>query len=103
MVKIYSAENLTSAHLLQGLLAESDISTRILNQYAQGGMGELPFTHTYPEIWLENNADKERAKKILSAYEQHSDEIGNITCPNCQESCPDTFEVCWHCGTRLTL
>lgn len=102
MIKIFSAENLQSAHLLQGLLAESGIKTQILNQYAQGGVGELPFTHTYPEIWLENDADMPRAQSIIVGFEQRAREISDLICPACQEPCPDTFEVCWRCGTRLT-
>ena len=101
MLKIYSAGNITDAYLLQSLLAEADIETRILNEYAQGGIGELSFTHAYPELWLINADDAARARDIIEKFEHRGESIGSSLCPNCGENNPDSFEICWRCQSDL--
>ena len=101
MLKIFSAGNLQDAYLLQSLLIEAGIETKILNEFAQGGSGEIPFTQAYPEIWLINAGDTERAKLIITQFESRPHEVGTNVCKNCDEPNPDTFEVCWRCGTSL--
>ena len=101
MLKIYSAGNITDAYLLQSLLAEAGIETQILNEYAQGGVGELSFTQAYPELWLVNATDTAQARDIIDKFEQRSDPVDSHPCPNCGESNPDSFEICWRCQTDL--
>lgn len=101
MKKLFSAQNITDAYLVQSLLAEANIKTHILNEYAQGGIGELPFTQAYPEIWIIEPSQYERAQDIVKAYEQRDRDIKTIVCPNCSEPNPDTFEVCWRCKADL--
>ena len=69
MVKVYSAANLQDAHILLGLLNGANIDARILNAAAQGGLGEIPFASTYPEIWLVRNGDMLRAKEVIAMFE----------------------------------
>lgn len=101
MFKIYAAANIQEAYLVQGLLNEAGIESRILNEYAQGGVGEIPFTQAYPEIWLENEHDVEKAKKIVSLFENRQQQDEELTCSQCHESNPGTFETCWQCGNPL--
>lgn len=101
MLKIYSAGNITDAYLLQSLMAEADIETQILNEYAQGGVGELSFTQAYPELWLINAADTEQARSIIEKFEQRDHPVGSTPCPNCGENNPNSFEICWRCQTDM--
>lgn len=101
MLKVFSAGNILDAYLVQSLLTEVGIETQILNEFAQGGTGEIPFTQAYPEIWLINERDAASAKIIITQFEQRPHETGTSVCKNCAEPNPDTFEVCWCCGTAL--
>ncbi len=101
MLKVFSAGNILDAYLVQSLLTEAGIETQILNEFAQGGTGEIPFTQAYPEIWLIKERDADRAKNIIDQFEQRPHEVGTSVCKNCGEPNPDTFEVCWRCGTSL--
>jgi len=105
MLKVYSAGNLIDAYLLQSLLSEAGIETRILNEFSHGGTGEIPFTQAYPEIWISNEGDApnvvKNAKTIIRQFEQRPREVGTSTCKNCNEPNPETFEVCWRCGNTL--
>ncbi|WP_455198671.1 putative signal transducing protein [Kaarinaea lacus] len=102
MFKIYSAGNIQDAYLLHGLLLDAGIESRVLNEYAQGGVGEIPFTQAYPEIWLVDELDTDRARKIIRQFEQQGNTGEDIYCTQCHEKNPETFETCWHCGKPLT-
>lgn len=101
MERLYSAANLPEAYLLRDLLAEVGVRTQILNENAQGGVGEIPFTETYPEIWVERKNDMERARRVIAEYESRSVSTGYVDCPYCGEQNPENFETCWHCGVSL--
>jgi len=63
MLRLCTAANLPEAYLLLHRLAQAGIEARVLNEHAQGGLGEIPFTHAYPEIWIMEAADEERARR----------------------------------------
>lgn len=98
MQKLYSAANLPEAYLLMHQLEEAGIQAFVLNEHAQGGLGEIPFTHAYPEVWLVRSADAEKAKRIVSAYERPVASASSWICRSCDEENPGGFEVCWRCG-----
>ena len=98
MLKIYSAANLPEAHLLLNLLQQAGISAQVLNAYAQGASGEIPFEQAYPQIWLEDERDKLLAEKIITKYEAMAPNTEWIYCRGCGERNPANFEICWQCG-----
>ena len=101
MKRLYSAANLPEAYLVRDLLAEVGIRTQILNENAQGGVGEIPFTQTWPEIWIERKDDLDRARRVIAEYESRSVPADYVDCPRCGEQNPENFETCWHCGVPL--
>lgn len=101
MIRLYTAANLPDAHIVLNLLAQSGIEARVFNENAQGGLGEIPFTHTYPEVWLMDARDVRRAKQIVENYEKPTVEANPVACPVCGEENPKNFEICWHCGKPL--
>jgi Putative prokaryotic signal transducing protein len=100
MQKLYSAGNLQEAYLLLYRLEQAGIDVRLFNEHAHGGLGEIPFTHAYPEIWVVHAQDVERAQAIMRDYEAASQAPAR-QCPSCREENPGGFEVCWRCGTAL--
>ncbi|MEK6663645.1 MAG: DUF2007 domain-containing protein [Pseudomonadota bacterium] len=101
MIRIYQAANLPQAHLVSGLLRHAGIDSRVLKENAQGGLGDIPFGEAYPEVWIENPADSERAKVIIAEFESAPVDHGSMTCPACGEENPGNFEMCWKCGMRI--
>ena len=100
MIRFGTAANLPEAHLLLRLLAEAGIPPRILNEHAQGATRELPFTQTWPEIWLENETDLVRADEIRRRFER-AKELPPQRCSQCGEQNPGSFELCWKCSAPL--
>ncbi len=103
MKKIYSASNLMEAQIVLDLLEHAYIPARIFNQHAQGGLGDIPFTHAYPEVWVTRDEDYERGKRIVQNYEKTPISTNNIHCPQCGEENPVNFQLCWKCGGGLEL
>ena len=101
MFRLCTAANLPEAHLMAHRLARAGIEARVLNEHAQGGLGEIPFTHAYPEIWIMQDEDEARARQIITEYERLSPGRGSRRCAACGEASPQEFEICWHCGGPL--
>lgn len=102
MRKVYSAANLQEAYLLLHRLQHAGIPARVLNEHAQGGLGELPFTHVYPEVWVTHDADVERARAVVTEHERAGHAAASSRpCRFCREQNPGSFESCWRCGAPL--
>ncbi|MHB8454917.1 MAG: putative signal transducing protein [Acidiferrobacterales bacterium] len=101
MQKLYTAANLQEAHLIRGMLSAAGIETRIFNEHLQGGLGDIPFTEVYPEVWLDEEADMTLAQRILADYERPMAVRGSRRCSSCSEENPGSFEICWSCGKPL--
>jgi hypothetical protein len=101
MQRLFVAAHLPEAYLVRGLLANAGIEARVFNEYAQGAMGELPPAVIHPEVWLEDDRDLDRARRVLEGYAQGHAAAGSRTCPGCGEENPAGFEVCWHCQKPL--
>lgn len=98
MKRVYIAANLPDAHILAHQLEELGIACHIFNENMQGGLGELPFTHVWPEVWIEDERDENRALELIRAFERPAAEGSSWTCPRCLEENPHNFAVCWRCG-----
>lgn len=103
MKKIYIANDLIEANIVLDLLENAYIPARLFNVYAQGGAGEIPFTQTYPEVWVLRDLDFERGQKLITAYEQTPVETATCICPNCHEENPYHFQLCWQCNHGLEV
>lgn len=101
MQRVYTAANLPEAYLLLHMLQAAGIEAKVFNENAQGGVGELPFTHTYPELWIVNAVDVDSANAIISNYERPGDTLKSIPCAECGEENPENFDLCWHCSATL--
>ncbi len=102
MLRLYTAADLPEAHLVMQLLARAGIETQVFNEHAQGGLGEIPFTHAWPEVWVIEDTDLQRAQRVLDAW-RSTPATPPRRCRGCGEENPGTFETCWRCGHPLTL
>ena len=103
MKKVYSASNLMEAQIVLDLLEHAYIPAQLFNQHAQGGVGDIPFTHAYPEVWVVRDEDYERGKHIVQTYEKTPAATSIIYCPACNEENPANFQLCWKCGSGLEI
>jgi hypothetical protein len=98
MFKLCASASLPEAYLVLHRLEQAGIEARVLNEHAQGGLGEIPFHQAYPEVWVMEEADAVLARAIQAAFELAEVPPGKVHCAACGEESPLSFEICWHCG-----
>lgn len=100
MKRVYIAPTLLDAQLAVDALSSLGIVTHIFNAHAAGAMGEVPFLHAQPEVWVDDEAQEIRAREILAGL--HNAPLrGEKTCPYCGEHNPGNFLSCWQCQRAL--
>ena len=62
------------------------------------GRGRNTFSDV--EVWIEREADRERAGIVLRDIESGARK-GDVACGGCGESSPANFDLCWNCGQGL--
>ncbi len=100
MIRLYTAANLQEAFILKNLLELECISCLVRNVNASSIVGEIPFTHAWPEIWLIQGKDRLKAEKVLNKFKEERTDKNKI-CENCSEINPLNFEFCWNCHAVL--
>ena len=101
MKRVHVAAALLEAQLAADTLAAVGIATHILNAHAAGALGDLPFLHAQPELWVDNGAQAECARTVLAMIRDAPASVEKSR-PRCGEANPGHFLSCWHCGGRLT-
>lgn len=101
MVRLIRARNLVEASHLRNLLDSAGIPTRLRNEYLVRLAGEVPFDQCWPEIWLENPHDLERARTFLAEMRRDAGHRRPAwTCQHCNEWLEGQFTACWACGAQ---
>lgn len=100
MRKIYEHIEFARVGHYQSILESNGIATLIKNTGASIGTGEIPFTETFPELWVVEDSEYDRAMELLEDYQPpDTSDLTDWTCPNCGESVEKQFGECWNCGT----
>lgn len=94
----YTHPNIALVVQAQDLFEHAGIKCVIRNQYASGAIGELAPVSAWPEVWVLEDRDYDRAAAILEAQQQPLDEP-DWYCTKCHNANPASFETCWHCGS----
>ena len=103
MLKVYSADNPTEAHLLKGFLESYGISSEVRGEFLCTSRGELPITaDTAPSVWIFDDSRFDEARAIIKEYEDsnnHGDSDKETwICKSCGEESEGQFTECWNCG-----
>jgi hypothetical protein len=99
MKRIYSSWSLVAVHHAKNLLEVEGIRARVRNEVISSGIGQLPPIECQIELWVVNDADAERAERILHSDVAGPHERGHPwRCPDCGEVSEAQFTQCWRCG-----
>jgi len=96
---VYSNESLFLVSNVKNLIEAQGISTFIKNEFSQGAIGETSVFDSWPEVWVTDDADLERATEILNSSQSDIDGE-DWTCTNCSEKNAQSFEICWNCASE---
>lgn len=99
MTRIFSSWNLAAVHHAKNLLEVEGIRARVRNELLSSGIGQLPTIECQIELWVVNDADAERAERILRFGPVRPEERGRSwRCAGCGEVSEAQFTQCWRCG-----
>ena len=95
--KVYTSTTPMLPGFLQAILEDAGIPCTMRNYFGSGATGELPFTETWPALWVDEMheaAALELIEQTLAGQQGASDWL----CPKCGENVEGQFQACWQCG-----
>lgn len=99
MKRLFVSQSLVEVESFKELLEKSGITCTIKNQQASSLAGEVPFTEVFPELWVINDADLDRAKEFLEGQRSNKEADSPAwRCVGCGERHVGQFTACWKCG-----
>ncbi len=99
MKRVYSAEHGLMTEHIKDILQEEGINCMIKNLNLAGALGELPPIECWPEVWILEDEDYDRASSIVEDLIKDSDEYRSSWVCQCGEKIEGQFTACWNCGT----
>jgi hypothetical protein len=85
---------------VKNALEANGIACVLRNEFLSAGLGELHSSgECWPEVWVVNDRDAERARQLLTEASQGADPPGEPwRCGRCGEEVDADFAECWNCG-----
>lgn len=101
MKKLTSSPTLVTIHHYRNILTAEGIPSVIRNEHFGSILGEMPFTDTWPQLWIENDLDYDRALQLISDDAADESPAESWKCATCGEINEGQFAACWNCGKEL--
>lgn len=99
MKRLFRSPMMSEVGLVRGLLEQAGIACLVKNERLSGALGDIPFLECEPELWVLNEADLSKAKRILAEHESPPSAASKWRCSHCGELVDGQFSACWQCGT----
>jgi hypothetical protein len=98
MKKVTTADSLIMINHYKNILVSEGIPAFLRNQHLGSIIGEMPFQEVWPELWVENDLDYDRAKQLINAATIIEESPTTPwRCSNCGEENEGQFAACWAC------
>ncbi len=99
MKKLTSSDSLVTINHWKNILESEGIPCQIRNEHLGSIVGEMPFPEVWPQLWIVNDLDQDRAMQLINddAADESPSEPWN--CRHCGEENEGQFAACWNCGT----
>ena len=99
MIRLTRAPDLMLGQHWVNLLEQAGIACRLSGVYLQGGAGEIPVDQCGPDIWIENERDRDAAMRVIDGKSDASPGMQpHWHCDACGEWLEPQFSECWQCG-----
>jgi hypothetical protein len=100
MTQVFTAQGLPEVKLFQGLLEVNGIPCTVRNEFVSIARGEIPYTDSWPELWVLDDSDLAQARALIDGVRNGSEVVAQPwACPDCGEVIEGQFTTCWNCGT----
>ena len=84
---------------IKDILQEEGINCMIKNLNLAGALGEIPPIECWPEVWILEDEDYDRASGIVEDLLKESTKYRTSWVCHCGEKIEGQFTNCWNCGT----
>ena len=101
MKKLTSAESIITINHYKNVLDAEGIACEIRNEHLGSILGEVPFFEVWPQLWIRNDLDYDRATQLISQVAADESPAEPWKCRKCGEENEGQFSACWNCGTSL--
>ena len=101
MKKLTTSDSLITINHYKNILESEGIACEIRNQHLGSIMGEMPFPEVWPQLWVKNDLDFDRAQQLLAADSVAESPSEPWRCKQCGEENEGQFSACWNCATPL--
>jgi Putative prokaryotic signal transducing protein len=99
MKKLTSAPSIITVNHYKNLLQSEGIDAFLRNEHLGSIVGEIPFQEVWPELWISNDLDYDRALQLIDAQNLLDESPAESwRCSNCGEDNEGQFAACWSCG-----
>jgi hypothetical protein len=71
MKQVFVSQHLFEVEMCKERLEQAGISSLIKNQRTTGLAGEIPFTEVFPELWVVQDEEYDRARRFLTMASWH--------------------------------
>ena len=88
------------AGMFRELLVGEGVACLLRNEQLFAGLGEIPFTECYPELWVVDDELYPRASSLLAQFMACEAGGSDWVCPACGEEVAGQFNACWNCGSE---
>lgn len=99
MKKLTSSDSLITINHFKNVLESEGIRCQVRNEYLGGIAGEMPLQEVWPELWVINDLDFDRARQLIDEAIGDESPGESWTCSRCGELNEGQFAACWNCGT----
>lgn len=100
MKKVTTADSLITISHYRNLLESEGIPAIIKNEYLGSIVGEMPFQDAWPELWVKNDLDYDRALQLIDESSSDESPAESWLCRECGTENEGQFGACWNCGTN---
>jgi hypothetical protein len=99
--KVTAVDSLVTINHYKNILSSEGIPAFIRNEYLGSIVGEMPFQEVWPQLWVENDLDHDRAVQLIDAA-RTIDESPQESwrCAACNTENEGQFAACWNCETQ---
>ena len=99
MKRVYSSQNTMMVDHMKLLVEAQDILCTVRNRTLSSLAGEVPFTETWPALWVLDDEQADAAAEIVDrALHDMEQTKSPWVCPKCQTTVEGQFSECWKCA-----
>ena len=100
MKKLMSSSSIIEIAHYRNLLSSEGIETMVRNEHLGSIIGEIPFLEVWPELWVVNDLEYDRAKQLIDDSVVDESPKAPWRCATCGTENEGQFAACWSCGAH---